>query len=120
MTGKQFEEQFISTLSSWGGITPATQQQDTKEGTDFFYYGVRVDITVSDNKDNTTAWKHYKYNGFDFNTAIRTGNKHQQFEVPTLVIQISSLEMQGVLDIAADYGTEILEEAIDHYWNTVE
>ena len=120
MTGKQFEEQFIERLRGWGGITLASSQQDTKEGTDFFYYGVRVDITLSDNKDNIKGHKYYNYNGYGINAYVRTGNSHCEFKVPTLIVQVNSLEKLGILRTVEDYGPDILEEALDLYWNTIE
>lgn len=120
MTGKQFEEHFISNLRRWKGIKPATQAQDVKEGTDFLYYGVRVDVTINDNKDNTQGHFHYRFNGFDVNASVRTGNRHTTFDEPVLVLHFSSLELQGVLNTTIDYGPEILEEALDFYWNSIE
>ena len=118
--GLRFEDYIITNLEGLPGYKLSSAEQDRKWGTDFFYYGVPIDITLNPNKNNVTFSETYIdilvckiYVGF------RTGNGKARFEHPVLVLYFNLLDMadDDVLKLVAyEFGEEALEKALDIFW----
>lgn len=122
-SGKKLEEIFFEYFMPEGyygsGLRKATEKEDIEEGTDFFYNGIRFDITEDfSGKDNMAegfqaevdlpwAW---------IQLGIRTGNRKQQFEEPVVVIGVFAYSYESAKKVVfqlSEHWSEIFEKAFD-------
>lgn len=118
--GKQFEKVAKFYLEKIEGYKDSTNLEDWHEGTDFFYHGVPIDITLYLNKNHIVEGSLTKLKGCNAWTAVRSGNGHHEFETPVLVLGFTVTKAEIAIDQLQYNGDAILEKATDKYWDAMD
>lgn len=103
-------------------VVMAPERYDRFEGTDFWYCGIRCDVTFLGNneKSNTIGLGSVKTDLMPVFVGVRTGNGHTKFSHPVCVISFNALLINGVEAkqlIETILTEELLDEALEVYWD---
>lgn len=120
--GLRFEDYVIANIEHLPGYGVASVEQDRKCGTDFFYYGVAVDITLIRKKYTTFAESYIDLPICNVYVGIRTSNGRVRFEHPVLVLffDLDGMSECGLKFAACELDEAALEQAMDIYWQLVD
>jgi hypothetical protein len=127
--GELFEKIVIAEFIRHDGVIPYIgTEKDTKEGTDFTFQQVPVDVTCNPEKDNCTKSKEadIRLGNYVVNVRyrFRTANKVVKFNQPVLVLEVTasnSVLAMYMEDIAEEMGRQfnyLMDDAMDFYWTT--
>jgi len=129
--GSEFEKTFAVLLKDVYRDDPSIEsvigtELDTKQGTDFLFYGVPVDVTLKPIEEKGFASELYSYslsNEVTLHYGIRTGNAVDDFETPVLVIRAEcnyDLYWERVLLQLKRNLKTIMDEGCDLYWEAAD
>lgn len=120
MNGQEFERVALFYLTKISGCTVATRQDDIYKGTDLYYYGVPIDITLSDDKDNLLEGSYKRLRGLNAWTAVRVGNKHISFDTPVVVLGFTVGKAEIAIAQIQSNAKLMLDAISDQYWNVMD
>lgn len=103
-------------------IIMSPEEYDLYHGTDFWYCGIRCDVTFKSCKEkgNTVGLGSIKTDLMPVHIGVRTGNAYEKFDYPVCVISFDALLVKGNRAkelIASILTEELLDEAITLFWD---
>ena len=117
--GSLFEDRILEQVEKLPGFQSATKEEDWKAGTDFFWYGVAIDVTLCQEKSHTEWVGSIELACSKVHIGIRTGNGRVEFSQPVLVLCFKLLvpaNASGLRLVAEEIVIPLLEDAVDMLW----
>ena len=114
--GLRFEDLVLEQTESFPGFQSSSKEEDFKAGTDFYWYGVAIDVTLYQEKSNTEWVGSIGLACSKVHVGIRTGNGRVQFSQPVLVLCFELLvpaNASGLRLAVDEIVIPLLEDAVD-------
>lgn len=119
--GQIFEDTMLERLEQLEGYEFSSKKNDIREGTDFYYHRLPVDLTLNQNKrfvaysDETVELP-----ACSIKVGVRFGNGRKLFKEPVMVLLFLSKVGACYSLIASDIDEDVLEQATDIFWALID
>lgn len=127
--GIKFEDMIIERLEDSVGYEVASPDADWYQGTDFYWFGVPVDVTLNHRKKGVQWGGRIDMQVASVSVGVRVGNGHRRFEHSVLVLLFEPntdvqlpvhVERQLCRHMAREVNAALLDDAIDLFWQLVD
>ena len=118
--GLRFENYALERVENFPGFQSSTEEEDLKAGTDFYWYGVAIDVTLYQEKSSTEWVGSIELACSRVHIGIRTGNGRVHFSQPVLVLCFELLvpaNSSGLRLAAEEIVVPLIEDAVGMLWD---